>query len=107
VKKTACCLVLLALARVTAAQDDPQALYARALAANCAACHGTDGRPVPGTHLPALAGKSRQLLLERLHAFREGIRPATVMQQIAKGYSDAQLAELAGYFAAQPKGRPQ
>lgn len=105
--KTACCLILLALARVAAAQDAPQALYAGALAANCAACHGTDGHPVPGTHLPALAGKSRQLLLQRLHAFRDGTRPATVMQQIAKGYSDAQLAELAGYFAAQPKARPR
>jgi cytochrome subunit of sulfide dehydrogenase len=101
--KTACCLVLLALARLAGAQDAPQAPYARALAANCAACHGTDGHPVPGTHLPALAGKSRQVLLQRLHAFRDGSRPATVMQQIAKGYSEAQLAQLAGYFAAQRK----
>ena len=101
--KTACCLALLAIARLAAAQDVPQAFYARALAANCAACHGTDGHPVPGTYLPALAGKSRQLLLQRLHAFRDGSRPATVMQQIAKGYSEAQLAELAGYFAAQRK----
>jgi cytochrome subunit of sulfide dehydrogenase len=101
--KTACCLVLLALARLAAAQDASQALYARALAANCAACHGTDGHPVPGTRLPALAGKSRQVLLQRLHAFRDGSRPATVMQQIAKGYTEAQLSELAGYFAAQRK----
>lgn len=105
--KTACCLVLLALARLAAAQDAPQALYTRALAANCAACHGTDGHPLPGTHVPALAGKSRALLLQRLHAFRDGSRHATVMQQIAKGYSEAQLAQLAGYFAAQPKARPR
>jgi cytochrome c553 len=103
--KTACCLALLALARLAAAQDAPQALYTRALAANCAACHGTDGHAVPGTHLPALAGKSRQLLLQRLHAFRDGSRHSTVMQQIAKGYSEAQLEELAGYFAAQAKAR--
>ncbi|MBK6005359.1 c-type cytochrome [Ramlibacter ginsenosidimutans] len=96
-------MALLAIVRLAAAQDAPQALYARALAANCAACHGTDGHPMPGTHLPALAGKSRQLLLQRLHAFRDGSRPATVMQQIAKGYSHAQLAELASYFAAQAK----
>lgn len=105
--KTACCLVLLVIARLAAAQEAPQALYARALAANCAACHGTDGHPVPGTHVPALAGKSRQLLLKRLHAFRDGTRHATVMQQIAKGYSEAQLAELAGYFAAQPNKGPR
>ena len=103
--KTACGLVLLALACFAAAQDAPQALYTRALAANCAACHGTDGHPLPGTHVPALAGKSRQLLLQRLHAFADGSRHSTVMQQIAKGYTEAQLEELAGYFAGQPKAR--
>ena len=36
-----------------------------------------------------------------MRAFRDGKRPATVMHQLAKGYSDAQIDALAGYFAAQ------
>jgi sulfide dehydrogenase cytochrome subunit len=43
----------------------------------------------------------REQLLAQLQAFKAGTRPSTIMQQLAKGYSDAQLAQLAGYFAAQ------
>ena len=32
-------------------------------------------------------------------AFKSGVRPGTVMPQLAKGYSDAQIDALAGYFA--------
>ena len=42
-------------------------------------------------------------MLQQLRAFRDGSRPATVMHQIAKGFSDAQLQQVAGYFAAQKK----
>lgn len=38
-----------------------------------------------------------------MNAFKTGIRPATVMHQISKGYSDAQIELLAAYFAAQKK----
>jgi sulfide dehydrogenase cytochrome subunit len=35
--------------------------------------------------------------------FKAGKRPATIMHQLAKGYTDEQLADIAGYFAAQKK----
>jgi cytochrome c553 len=35
-----------------------------------------------------------------MKAFKTGARPATVMHQLAKGYSDAQIDTIAGYFAA-------
>jgi cytochrome c553 len=35
--------------------------------------------------------------------FKNGRRPATIMHQIAKGYSDEQIAAIAAYFAAQKK----
>jgi cytochrome subunit of sulfide dehydrogenase len=38
-----------------------------------------------------------------LQAFRDGSRPATVMHQITKGFTPAQLEQVAGYFAAQAK----
>jgi sulfide dehydrogenase cytochrome subunit len=78
--------------------------HVRSLAATCAACHGTEGRPVEGQPMPALAGLPRERIATELHAFRDGSRPATVMQQLAKGYSDAQIDALAAYFAALPAG---
>jgi cytochrome c553 len=38
-----------------------------------------------------------------MQAFRSGSRPATVMHQISKGYTDAQVQSVADYFAAQSR----
>ena len=43
----------------------------------------------------------RDYLLTQLHAFKAGTRPSTIMQQLARGYTDAQLEQLAAFFAAQ------
>ena len=75
----------------------------RALAANCAQCHGTAGRPVAASGIPALAGRDRSDLAAQLAAFKQGAVRATVMDQIAKGYSDEELAALADYFARLPR----
>lgn len=80
---------------------DPQRLRTRALAATCAQCHGTDGNAVAGEALAHIAGMPKDHLLTQLLAFRTGQRPATVMHQITRGYSQEQLEELATYFAAQ------
>ena len=34
-------------------------------------------------------------------AFRSGQRPATIMDQIAKGYSEAEVQAIADWYAAQ------
>jgi cytochrome subunit of sulfide dehydrogenase len=73
----------------------------RSLAANCAACHGTNGNPARGSTLAGLAGKPRNELLTALTQFKEGKKPATLMHQLAKGYSDEELAALADYFSRQ------
>lgn len=89
------------LATTASAQDPPLAL--RSLAATCAQCHGTDGRAAADSLVPALAGQPAEQLLARLTAFRNGSVGATVMTQIARGYSEAQLRALAAYFAARPR----
>ncbi len=76
---------------------------ARNLAATCANCHGTNGKAVAGAGMKALAGKDKAELLEDLQNFRAGAKPATIMHQIAKGYTDEQLDLIAGFFAAQKK----
>ena len=95
-------LALAGMAPVAQAQD-AQALYLRTNAASCTACHGTDGNVAAGSPLPALAGMSREYLSTQLKAVKAGTRTATVMHQIAKGYTDAQLDQLAGYFAGVKK----
>lgn len=91
-----------ALAAISA-HAQPDRLYVRTLAANCAQCHGTDGRTAPGSTLPSIAGMPRDYLVTQLKAFKAGARPSTVMQQLARGYSDAQLEQLAAYFASQAR----
>ena len=53
--------------------------------------------------MPGLAGLPASYLTDQMTAFKSGARTATVMHQIARGYSDAQIEQLARYFAAQPK----
>ena len=89
----------LLLAAGSAWSADPQRLRTRALAATCAQCHGTDGRAVEGEALARLAGQPKDYLMTQLLAFRTGQRPATIMHQITRGYSQEQLDEVATYFA--------
>ena len=89
----------LILAAGSAWSADPQRLRTRALAATCAQCHGTDGRAVEGEALVRLAGQPKDYLMTQLLAFRTGQRPATIMHQITRGYSQEQLDEVATYFA--------
>ena len=91
-----------ALAQATASPPgEVTTLRIRSLAAQCAQCHGTDGRSAAGNEVPGIAGLPAAYLVEQMKAFRAGTRPSTVMQQLAKGYSDAQVEQLARYFAAQ------
>jgi cytochrome c553 len=92
--------LLLAGSAAVMAQDQP-ALDVQGLAATCAACHGTYGRAAAGPGVPALAGRPAQELVRRMRDFKSGAGPATVMQQISRGYSDAQIEQIARYFASQ------
>jgi len=73
----------------------------RNLAAACANCHGTSGVSQQG--MPNLAGQQRIDLVQQMQDFRAGKRPATIMHQIAKGYTDEQIEALAAFFSAQKK----
>jgi cytochrome c553 len=76
---------------------------AQAMAANCAMCHGTNGRAAANSTLASLAGKPKDEIAQAMAQFKSGQKPATVMHQIAKGYSDAEIEALAAYFAGQPR----
>lgn len=95
-------LFCLALSPLAQAQTK-DALYTKSLAATCANCHGTNGKVVEGSTVTSLAGLDRGYIVAQMNAFKTGTRPATVMHQISKGFNDAQVESLAGYFAAQKK----
>lgn len=86
-----------------AAQAQPAASphLARNLAAQCANCHGTNGKSV--AEVPSLAGQSAAVLVSKMKDYKDGKQPATIMHQLAKGYSDEQIALIADYFSKQPK----
>jgi len=100
--RAACATVLLTTGFASeASAQDP--VYARNLASACFTCHGTDGRSVGGIP-PSLAGQDKNHLLQQLKDFKAGKRPATLMHQQAKGYTDQQLEAIAGYFAGAKPG---
>lgn len=96
---TTAALLVVATSTVHAQVIDP--LQVRSWAAACANCHGTNGVAQAGNE--TLAGANKDDLLKKMLDFKSGKKPATIMHQLAKGYSDEQLAALAGYFASQKK----
>lgn len=71
---------------------------ARFIAANCAYCHGHEGRSTGA--IPSLAGMEVKYFVEQMKAFRDGSRPNTVMQKHALGYTDAEFEAMAKIFNA-------
>ena len=70
----------------------------------CEQCHGPDGVGV-GEHFPPLAAQSAVYLSNELHAWQQGSRhndPLQLMQSVAGKLSEADIAALGAWYAAQP-----
>ncbi len=75
------------------------------VAGNCLNCHVSDVKAA--TSIPVIAGKPEAVLKAQLMAYKSDNIPAgtTIMNRLAKGYSDAEIAALAVYFSTlDPKG---
>ena len=83
----------------SAAQPKADPNLARNLAATCANCHGTNGNA--RGDMKVLAGVSADKITAMMADYKSGNQPATIMHQIAKGYTDEQIKLIAAYFAAQ------
>ena len=77
----------------------PDTHLARNLAATCANCHGTNGNA--RGEMKTLAGRPAAATVALMAAYKNGSLPATIMHQIAKGYTDEQIKLVADYLAAQ------
>lgn len=70
----------------------------KALADNCAGCHGDKGISSDPAW-PNLAGQQRGYLVTALKAYRDGSRKNEMMAGFATGLTDADIAALAGYYS--------
>jgi sulfide dehydrogenase cytochrome subunit len=90
-----CCLFSLAQGAVASGQDVDKTT--RFMAANCAYCHGPDGKSTSA--IPGLAGMHKARFVGTMKAMRAGTQPALVMHQIAAGYTDAEIEAMGDWFA--------
>lgn len=90
--------VALTLSTVLQSPARAQSAPAPQIALACAGCHGVGGAGEGS--VPRIAGYDRQAFVETWSAFRANARPATIMNRIARGYTEAEVAQLAAYFAS-------
>jgi sulfide dehydrogenase cytochrome subunit len=89
------------LAAVAWASASARDLNGEGLADACTSCHGLGGRSQG--YIPSIAGVEKTTLLRQLKAFRAQTAQATIMNRIARAYTDPELEALADYFSATPR----
>lgn len=67
-------------------------------ASSCGGCHAEAGRP--DTAMPSLHGQAAAEIAAAMRAYRSGERPASVMDRIARGFSDEEIQAIAAWIAA-------
>lgn len=96
-------LFLIAILTLTVAVGGAQAAgnaaEGKSASARCAGCHGADGIS-KNSLWPNLAGQKEGYLAKQIRAFRDGARKDPAMSSMAKGLSDADIANLAAYFSS-------
>lgn len=70
----------------------------RTLAATCTGCHGPAGHSAGA--IPSIYGRTEMQLRQALLDFKNDRRPATMMNRHAKGFSDAEIGEIAKEVSA-------
>jgi sulfide dehydrogenase cytochrome subunit len=77
---------------------EAQQIDGAGLADACSSCHGVDGHSQGS--IPSIGGVDKAALLGALKAFKAQQGDATIMNRIARGYSDAELEALAAYYSS-------
>lgn len=81
----------------------PDPVLGKEKAVACQSCHGADGNSTD-PQFPRLAGQYEDYLVQALTDYRSGQRRNPIMSGFAAGLSDADIANLAAYFARQKNG---
>jgi cytochrome c553 len=74
--------------------------------AHCSGCHALDGSGKT-TEIPNLAAQPAEYLVEAMYAYREDIRHHAALKDLIAGFSEADIQNIAGYFASLPPIAPQ
>lgn len=93
-------LALAALFSAPALAADPAA-GAEIATKVCAACHGPDGNTSTAPDFPRLAGQHEDYLLQALRQYKSGARKNPIMAAQVQPLSEADMQNLAAYFASQ------
>jgi cytochrome c553 len=67
-------------------------------ALSCSGCHAPAGA---AGAMPSITGRPAAEIVAAMIAFRDGSRPATVMDRIAKGFTDEEISAIAAWLAQQ------
>jgi cytochrome c553 len=86
---------LVSIAAAVAAAAEPPAG-----AASCSGCHPASTRV--SSPVPRLVGLDRAAIVRAMQEFRSGQRAGTVMDRIAKGFTDDEIQAIAAWYATQP-----
>ena len=100
-KRQVVALTVVALAAMVSvpAASAASAAAGKTKAAACAACHGPLGKATM-PDAPNLAGQPAMYLAEQLKAYRSGARKHEVMSMMAKPLKDADIDDIAAWFAS-------
>lgn len=80
------------------AQTASGSITQASLAATCAACHQNAAAQEITTPVPSLRGQSAQEIESKMLAFKADQLAGTIMPQIAKGYTERQIRDIAEYL---------
>jgi len=92
IRLLAAAATVLVLAGTADAADAPPG------ATSCTGCHPATRADTP---VPRLNGRDAAQTVAAMTEFRTGKRPATVMDRIAKGFTEDETKAIAAWFAAQ------
>ena len=68
-------------------------------AASCSGCHAPSTRVE--TPVPPIKGRSQADIADAMIEYKSGKRPGTIMDRIAKGFSDEEIRAIAAWYAGQ------
>jgi cytochrome c553 len=94
VRFVAAAIGFVSIAAVLVASAEPPAG-----AAACSGCHPASTRVT--SPVPRLAGRDAAAIVKAMQDFRSGARTGTVMDRIAKGFTDEEIQAIAAWYATQ------
>jgi sulfide dehydrogenase cytochrome subunit len=73
-------------------------------ASSCSGCHPVSASV--DTPVKRLVGRKPEEIVAAVQAFRSGEKPATIMDRIAKGFTDEEIKAIADWYGAQKQEQP-